>query len=228
MNDLKLRHELKFYIDYSDYLAIRTRLRAIAKLDPNVSEDGTYFIRSLYFDNYRDKALREKIDGVNVREKFRIRYYNHDTSRITLEKKSKIHGMCKKVQTPVSIEQCQALVDGDLSRIKDSNDPLLIELYRKMLDQRIIPRVIVDYIREPYIYEYGNVRITFDSKIRTGLYSKQFLSSDVPMIDAGDNGTIIMEVKFDEYLPEVIQLAVQIGNRSQTAFSKYAACRMYG
>lgn len=228
MNEMKLRHELKYYIDYSDYLAIRTRLRAVAQLDPHVGSTGTYFIRSLYFDNYNDKALREKIDGVNIREKFRIRYYNKDTSRITLEKKSKIHGMCKKQQAPMSKEQCQALMDGRLEVLKENKDPLLMELYTKMNTQMMRPRVIVDYIREPYIYQQGNVRITFDSQIKTGIYSKDFLNPDVPTVFAGEQGTIILEVKFDEYLPEVIQMAVQIGNRSQSAFSKYAACRMYG
>ena len=228
MNDMKLRHELKFYIDYSDYLAIRSRLRAIAKLDPHVGPSGTYFIRSLYFDNYNDKALREKIDGVNVREKFRIRYYNQDTSRIMLEKKSKIHGMCKKQQASLTKEQCQGLIDGNLSTIRDSNDPLLLELYNKINTQQLKPRVIVDYVREPYIYEHGNVRITFDSGLKTGLYSRNFFGSELPTIAAGDQGTIILEVKFDEYLPEIIQMAIQIGDRSQSAFSKYAACRMYG
>lgn len=228
MNDMKLRHELKFYIDYSDYLAIRSRLRAVAKLDPHVGPSGTYFIRSLYFDNYNDKALREKIDGVNVREKFRIRYYNQDTSRITLEKKSKIHGMCKKQQASLTKEQCQGLIDGNLSILKVSSDPLLVELYSKMNTEQLRPRVIVDYVREPYIYEQGNVRITFDSGIKSGLYNRDFFDQELPTIVAGDLGTIILEVKFDQYLPEIIQMAVQLGNQSQSAFSKYAACRMYG
>jgi len=86
VNDLVLRHELKHHINYLDYVAIRNRLQVVAKQDANVGEDGTYQIRSLYFDNYQDKALREKIDGVNNREKFRIRYYNDDFSYIKLEK----------------------------------------------------------------------------------------------------------------------------------------------
>lgn len=228
MNEQKRRHELKYYVTYSDYLAIRSRLRAVAKSDPHVGAEGTYHIRSLYFDNYNDKALREKIDGVNLREKFRIRYYNHNTSRITLEKKSKIHGLCQKQQSPITTDQCNAILDGRLEEIKESPELLLLELYAKMNTQLIRPRVIVDYVREPYVYGMGNVRITFDSQIQTGLYNKDFLNPEVPMITAGDIGTIIMEVKFDDYLPEVIQMAVQLGSQGQSAFSKYAACRMFG
>lgn len=228
MEEMKLRHELKYYINYSDYLTIRSRLCAVARKDAHVGSSGTYLIRSLYFDNYNDKALREKIDGVNLREKFRIRYYNKDTSRIMLEKKSKDHGMCKKQQALLTKEQCRAIVDGKAEILKESKDSLLLELYSKMTTQQLKPRVIVDYEREPFIYQLGNVRITFDFNIRTGLYSKDFLNPEVPMIAAGDNHTMILEVKFDEYLPEIIQMAIQLGNRSQSAFSKYAACRIYG
>ena len=227
MKEGKLRHELKYFITYSDYLAIRTRLRAIAKPDANASPSGNYFIRSLYFDNFYDKALREKIDGVNIREKFRIRYYNNDCSYIILEKKSKIHGLCKKQQTVITKDQCQSIIDGDYSALNHSSDSLLKELYVKMNTQQMRPKVIVDYIREPYIYEFGNVRVTLDSNIRTGIYNKDFLNENVPTIYT-NAGTIILEVKYDEFLPEIIQQAVQIGTTSQTAFSKYAACRMYG
>lgn len=228
VEEAKLRHELKYYINYSDYLAIRSRLCVVARKDAHVGPSGTYLIRSIYFDNYNDKALREKIDGVNLREKFRIRYYNKDTSRIMLEKKSKICGKCKKQKAFLSKEQCQAIVDGNAESLKESKDPLLIELYSKMTMQQMRPRVIVDYEREAYIYPQGNVRITFDTNIKTGLYSKDFLNPEVPMIAAGDNQTMILEVKYDEYLPEIIQMAIQMGNRSQSAFSKYAACRIYG
>ena len=92
---MDFRHEWKHEINICDMIAVRQRLRAVAKTDGN-SVDGRYKIRSLYFDSPSDKALREKIDGVNRREKFRIRYYNDDTSFIHLEKKSKINGLGKK------------------------------------------------------------------------------------------------------------------------------------
>ena len=91
MNETAYRHEWKHIIGASDMITIRQRLRAVAKVDAN-AVDGKYLIRSLYFDNLSDQALREKLDGVNRREKFRIRYYNGDTSEIHLEKKSKYNG----------------------------------------------------------------------------------------------------------------------------------------
>ena len=112
MNEsIRYRHEWKHEIRFADLLAIRQRLRAIAQPDPYARE-GKYLIRSLYFDNLNDKALREKIDGVNMREKFRIRYYNGDPSLIHLEKKSKISGLGTKFSAALTSEEAQAIVDG--------------------------------------------------------------------------------------------------------------------
>ena len=109
----KFRHELKYTIGYADYLALRARLRAVMQPDGHVDEEGKYLIRSIYFDNYRDKALREKKDGVSKREKFRIRYYNDDFSFISLEKKMKVNDLCLKLDAPLTENQCRRLLAGD-------------------------------------------------------------------------------------------------------------------
>lgn len=82
------RHELKHEINLSDLIAVRQALKAAAKPDQHAS-GGKYRVRSLYFDNLRDKALREKLEGLSHREKFRIRYYDSDLSFLQLEKKTK-------------------------------------------------------------------------------------------------------------------------------------------
>ena len=224
--DIRYRHEWKHEISYMDLLCIRQRLRAIAESDPHAKE-GRYLIRSLYFDNASDKALREKIDGVNMREKFRIRYYNDDLSLIKLEKKSKRNGLGTKYSAKLSTEEAQQIVDGNLDWMMDSGRPLVQELYCKMKYQGMRPKTIVDYTREPFIYRPGNVRVTFDYNIRTGLNCTDFLNPECVTIPAGDAG-IILEVKWDDYLPSIIRDAVQTPGRRVTAFSKYAQCRVYG
>ena len=224
---MNYRHEWKHEISYSDLLSIRARLRAVARADPH-AEGGKYLIRSLYFDNPGDRALREKIDGVNMREKFRIRYYNLDTSLIHLEKKSKLNGLGTKFSALLSAEEAQNIVDGDIGWMLDAADrPLVQELYCKMRYQQMRPKTIVDYTREPFIYGPGNVRVTFDYNIRTGLKCVDFLNWDCPTVPAPDSG-IILEVKWDEYLPTVIRDCVQTPGRRVGAFSKYAQCRIYG
>lgn len=223
---MDFRHEWKHEINYSDMVVLRQRLKAVMKPDEN-AVNGKYFIRSLYFDNISDKALREKIDGVNCREKFRIRYYNGDTSLIHLEKKSKINGLGNKQSANLSAEEAQKIVDGDLNWMADCDRPLVQELYSKMKSQGLRPKTIVDYTREPFVFSAGNVRVTLDYDIRTGLYCTDFLNPDCITIPAG-NAPIILEVKWDEFLPSVIRDIVQLESRHTAAFSKYAACRIYG
>ena len=226
MDEANYRHEWKHMINHADKIAIRQRLRAVAQVDANAA-DGRYLIRSLYFDNISDKALREKLDGVNRREKFRIRYYNGNTDQIHLEKKSKWNGLGTKDRTLLTADEAQRIVDGDLSWMIGSDRPLVQELYVKMNSQGLRPKTIVDYTREPFVYAPGNVRVTLDYNIRPALRCTDVLNPDCLTIPAGA-GETILEVKWDEYLPSVIRDAVQLGSRQLSAFSKYAACRMYG
>ena len=226
MDEANYRHEWKHIINNADKIAIRQRLRAVAQVDANAA-DGRYLIRSLYFDNISDKALREKLDGVNRREKFRIRYYNGNTDQIHLEKKSKWNGLGTKDRVLITADEAQRIVDGDLTWMIESERSLVQELYVKMNSQGLRPKTIVDYTREPFVYAPGNVRVTLDYHIRTGLLCTDFLNPDCITIPAGA-GETILEVKWDEYLPSVIRDAVQLGSRQLSAFSKYAVCRMYG
>ena len=223
---MKYRHEWKHEINYADMLTLRARLSAVMKRDEH-AVNGVYHIRSLYFDNLYDKALREKIDGVNIREKFRIRFYNGDTSFIVLEKKSKLNGLCAKESCRITEEEAQKIVDGDLSWMPESEKPLCMELYSIMLSQGLKPKTIVDYTREPFVFAPGNVRVTLDYDIRTGIFRTDFLNPDTLTLPAGES-PIILEVKWDEYLPDIIRDAVSIPGRSVTAFSKYEQCRIYG
>lgn len=222
---MHFRHEWKHIINQGDAVILRQRLKAVMKTDKN-AVDGRYFIRSLYFDTPSDTALREKIDGVSRREKFRIRFYNFDSSVIHLEKKSKISGLCNKQSANLSKAQVEKIIGGDIEWMKSDENALIRELYQKMNVQQLKPKTIVDYWREPFVYDAGNVRVTLDYEIKTGLGSKDFFSKDCPTVSVPDN-PIVLEVKWDEFLPTVIRNAIQIGDRKTSAFSKYASCRIY-
>ena len=223
---LEYRHEWKHVLNAGDLLILRSRLRTFMEIDPHTI-DGKYQIRSLYFDNLDDKALREKIDGVNMREKFRIRLYNGDPSVIHLEKKSKRNGLGTKYSASLTAEEAQKVVDGDLDWMPGSDRPLVQELYCKMRYQGMHPKTIVDYTREPFIFRPGNVRVTLDYDIRTGLNCTDFFNPKVITIPAGD-APLLVEVKWDEFLPTIIRDAVSIPDRHVGSFSKYAQCRVYG
>ncbi len=223
---IKYRHEWKHVLNTTDLLILRQRLRAIMESDPHAI-DGKYHIRSLYFDNLEDKALREKIDGVNMREKFRIRLYNCNSSLINLEKKSKKNGLGTKYSAKLSAEEAQKIVDGEIDWMLQSENSLIQELYCKMRYQGMRPKTIVDYTREPFIFRPGNVRVTLDYDIRTGLHSTDLLNPDAVTIPAGD-APLLIEVKWDEFLPGIIRDAVSLPDRRVGSFSKYAQCRVYG
>lgn len=224
LEKLLFRHELKYYINLSDWMQLRQRLSLIAKPDPHADKYGRYNIRSLYFDNYADKAVFEKLSGQSIREKYRIRYYNDNLDYINLEKKSKRARMTNKQKAKLTKEQCTDLLNGNLQFMLDSGNELLQELYQKMFTQQLRPKTIVDYNREAYVYGPGNVRITIDSNVRMSNDVKPFLYADSVTIPAAA-GTIILEVKFDEFLPDIIRDIIQIDNRSSTEFSKYVVSR---
>ncbi|CAK7059304.1 molecular chaperone [Tissierella sp. P1] len=228
MHSIKYRHEHKLYINLGDYYILRSRLKNIMRLDENSKGDSGYFIRSIYFDDINDKALFEKISGVNHREKFRIRLYNNDASFIKLEKKVKDNGLTAKFSTKISIEECNRILSGDIDWIKFIDNSLLKELYIKMKSELFKPKTIVDYNREAYIYPIGNVRITFDRTIKSGVFSRNIFNENLPAVNVLDSKIIILEVKYDEFLPDVIADIIQVGDRRFTAVSKYALCRVFG
>ena len=223
---MKYRHEWKHEINMADLLLLKARLSAVMKMDSH-APDGSYTIRSIYFDTPTDTALREKIDGVNRREKFRIRFYNGDTSLLRLEKKSKINGLSAKQSCALTTEEAQRIFDGDIGWMMESGRPLCQELYVKMLSQGLRPKTIVEYTRIPYVFVPGNVRVTIDYNIRTGDFRTDFLNCETVTFPAGDS-PIILEVKWDEFLPDIIKDAVTLPGRHVSAFSKYAQCRIYG
>ncbi|MBQ8143619.1 MAG: polyphosphate polymerase domain-containing protein [Butyricicoccus sp.] len=221
---LQPRQELKHEISYGDYLALRHRLLAVMPHDPYAGADGIYTVHSLYFDNFADAALREKMDGKPQREKFRIRYYRGDPSFMHLEKKCKINGVTMKYMAEITEAEVRALLTGDTAWMKASERGLVRELYAKMQTQLLRPRTAVEYIREPLMFEPGHIRITFDQQISAGPADERFLVPHTS-IPANHRGTVILEIKYDHYLPAHIAALLQMGDRTRQSYSKYEAAR---
>ena len=225
-NSQMLRQELKYPLGRGEYTAIRQRCLAVMHRDPHVGPEGYYDIKSLYFDDLGDTALMQNYSGVSRREKFRIRMYNDDPSTLHLEKKSKFGGLGRKQACPVTAEQLRRLLRGDTGWMPETGYPLLGELYCRMRNDLLRPKTIVAYRREPFVYEPGNVRVTFDFDVRTGICCRDMLSGDTLLVPANQN-RVILEVKYDAFLPDIIRMILQEGTPRAQAFSKYAACRQY-
>ncbi len=222
---ISFRHEMKHQITLHEDRILSGRLDRLFSHDSHAGTGGCYQVTSLYFDTPDDKALRQKVSGVSRREKFRIRYYGEDLSFIRLEKKIKEGGLCAKRSTRLTAEQVELLLGGRIRFLTDSGDPLMIELYSKMKGELLRPVTVVNYEREAFVYSPGNVRVTLDRKLRTGMSPNVFFSPRTTLIPVG--GDHILEVKYDAFLPELVRLAVHMPDRKTGTYSKYAVCRKY-
>ncbi len=219
------RYENKYFISYAGYQMLRTRLRAAMCMDENTGEDGRYLIRSLYFDDYRQSGLQDKIEGVETREKFRIRFYDMDDSFIRLESKQKHNMMTKKETARLTRSQVEQILSGDLWSLYDSDQPLLRSFYLKSRTRLLRPAILVDYHREAYVYE--DVRITFDHDLHSGNYNFDLFDRHAMTVPVFPSDRVILEVKYDDDLPYTIRQLLKPVPAVRCAISKYELCRQF-
>lgn len=223
----KYRHELKYQVTDAQLQMLKNRINHLLPLDSHVARTGSYRIRSLYFDDYDNRCLKENENGTDPREKFRIRIYNGSAEKISLECKRKERGKTHKTSCPLTQEQTRQLMAGKVLPDIGSQPPLLRKLTLQMMTRRLRPVVIVEYCRIPYVYKNGNVRITLDTNILSSSEVETFLDPRIsgrPVLPVGQQ---LLEVKYDEYLPDFIYRSLMLPNLRQTAFSKYYICRKY-
>jgi hypothetical protein len=221
------RSECKYVISFGAKQALQARLEKILPKDEN-AQRLPYLVKSLYFDSAYDQALSQCLAGESGREKFRLRYYNNNTGFIRLEKKVKEGQRGYKLSTQVSMDEARQLIQGDIAFIKERDDQLLLDFALKSKLSLLRPRIVMDYLREAYVYQAENTRVTIDYRMRSylcsGDYTQGFFDVDCPFI-AEDHGKYLLEVKYDRYLPEIVHDLVQIGETSSTSNSKYVLGR---
>lgn len=216
------RHEYKYLISRSAAELLKRRLPGIMERDPHAGETGQYTIRSLYFDDYSHSALDEKQDGINYRAKFRIRYYNYRPEILKLEKKEKLGNLTRKSAQRISLEEALSLERAEFP-LTGTADSLAQELAHKCRNG-CRPQVLVDYDRTPFICRDGNTRITLDENLRTHPYCTKLLGSHQAMIPVLHPDQVILEVKFDDFLPGHLDAALSDIPKAAMAISKFALC----
>lgn len=223
----KYRHELKYLCNEMELAVITGRIEHLIKLDKNVTESGIYNIRSLYFDDYYNTCFYENESGTDPREKFRIRIYNGSTNKISLERKKKERGKTLKQSCSLTLEQCKRLMAGKYLPISKEYPEILQKLNLLIQTRHMKPSIIVDYDRIPYVCKDGNVRITIDKNISSSIYIMDFLKPYIRKRPIMPTGQHILEVKYDEFLPDYIMKNMELATLKQTAFSKFYLCRIY-
>ncbi|MBQ3080005.1 MAG: polyphosphate polymerase domain-containing protein [Clostridia bacterium] len=221
------RHELKYFINRGDMMALGHKLGYLMTADAHADEKGEYFIRSLYFDDAYDTAYYDKTYGYMSRDKYRIRIYNLSDQAIFLERKRKIGDLIQKSSARISRKLCDQLIAGNPKGLSSIDNPLLNDMYREMRTRLMHPVVIVDYTRETFVYPTENVRITFDKGLKTGLFSTDLFSKDIFTVSPLDTGREILEVKYNRFLPDFISELLNDTPTERSAISKYVLCRRF-
>jgi hypothetical protein len=223
------RHEQKFVIDLAEAELLAMRLRSTMEVDPNAARNGgTYHIRSLYFDNFYDSAISEKVSGVEFRNKYRIRIYNHSDRTIKFERKHKNGAFIKKESISLTRKEADSIIAGNVNFLYNRPETFAKELYASIRTQGLRPKVLVDYTREPFLFPQQDVRITLDRDIRTAYRCNELFNPDAPTVPAqAYRNCCILEVKFNLYLPAYVRSLIQVSARQQTAASKYVFSRQF-
>ena len=221
------RHEYKYVCTLSDLAYVKNSLNSLMKLDTHAGESGEYTVRSLYFDDYQDSCYYDNLYGHEPREKFRIRIYNTDSTRINLELKKKQRGKVKKESCRLTYEICERILKGENLDINEIDSPVYRKFYLQYHAHLLRPKVIVEYDRVPLTYKDGNVRVTLDKNIRSSNQCAGFLDENIffrPIMEINNH---LLEVKFDEYIPDFIYQVIENEKLKQSTFSKYFLCRKY-
>jgi len=221
------RHEYKYLISRADAELLKLRLPHIMERDPHAGETGRYTIRSLYFDDGNATAYYEKTDGLDSRTKYRIRFYDYDSSLIKLEKKEKLGNLTRKTAQTITKNDARALEYALSQGCPDNPDGLTEELRLACTGQGLRPRVLVDYDRTPFLCRAGNTRITIDENLRTRPYIAHLFASPRAMTPVVDPDQVILEVKFDDFLPGYLADALADIPKVSMAISKFAMCMSF-
>ena len=216
---IKYRKEIKYTLSSNDFNFLRINLEPLLKKDEHILKDH-YTISSIYFDDYNKTSYNQVLNGISERWKYRIRFYNYDNSFITLEKKQKINSLTDKKSIRINTKMLESILNRKV-KVSPNNDPLLNEFIIKINTTFLRPIIIIEYDRIPYISKLGNVRITLDYNIRYTNRFDSLFDCDKRVYYLNEK---ILEVKYDEFIPDYIRYKLQLNHLEISSFSKFNRC----
>ena len=226
MDKIIYRNELKYLCSEQQLRLLEQRIRHMCPPDPHTGKDGRYTVRSLYFDDYWNSCYYDNENGIGKREKFRLRFYDGNLAHITLECKQKLYGKNHKFSHQLNIEQCKDILEEHFHT--PQNAPQVLNKFFLAYSTKLYrPKVIVEYERTPYIYATGHVRITFDRNITASSHVQDFLTPRLMARPVMPTGIQLLEIKYDELLPNYIYDALQLESLQLTQYSKYYMARKF-
>ncbi|MBD5475188.1 MAG: polyphosphate polymerase domain-containing protein [Lachnospiraceae bacterium] len=218
------RVEDKFNCGAREMYCLQKRLCSVLRSDFNENSVDGYSVSSLYFDDLEESCLADTVNGDRIRRKYRIRIYNHSFDSIKLEVKEKLDNRVLKKSKNITRQELYKLINCECIEEVSAMDDAATLFNLAIKTSGLRPRVIISYERKAFIYETGNVRITLDRNIRCSRDVKHFGESDILYDLLRDNDSVL-EVKYDEFIPDFILQLLELGNMQQTTYSKYQICR---
>lgn len=227
MENEKFRHEFKYITSDDQFACLRSRLAGVMKYDSNADGEGKYLIRSVYFDDFQDSGYYENENGTDPREKYRVRIYDHSPDRIQLENKRKMAGMTQKQACTITRQMCDVLLEGKQPFLEMGDSPVWNRFATMWNTRQFRPKVIVEYERTVFVCPLGNVRVTLDRNIASSTDFAHFFDKYIIRRPIMASGKHILEVKYDQFLPDYIYKGTEMTNLQRTNFSKYYLGRRY-
>lgn len=226
MNEV-LRQEKKYLMTAADSRKLGARLGNVMAEDAHNGADG-YRIRSLYFDTLDDEDYQEKMDGVELRRKIRLRLYDPSADFAVLEMKQKEGSYQRKRSLRISKEDAQQLISGNYAPLLGYLEPFAAECYALMSRKCYRPKAVVEYRRRAYIAKENRIRITTDSDIIATEACFDIFSANLLQYPVLDPYNAVLEVKYNGFLLSYIKDLVSQANRSEFSVSKYCLSRSAG
>ena len=221
------RSELKYFINNHDYAALVNRIKCVLQPDGNSTPGVGYYIRSLYFDSYDNKCLYEKQAGTMYRQKYRLRIYNTDTQVVKFEIKNKWNNQIFKESATISRDSAEKIIEGDYEELLTYKNPILNKIYIEFVRNYYTPKVVIDYDRDAFMSDFFNLRITFDKNLRSNNTDFDIFSPNIHTVPVILEGKQILEIKYNECLPDYVQGILQPVPVERCAISKYTLGRKY-
>lgn len=219
------RHEIKYTINYLEYMTYHQRLRQVLEEDHSEQGQG-YDVTSIYFDDIYNTAFLQKVRGDAFRYKYRLRYYNDSHEHYKLENKEKWHQMTVKSSTLLSDATVQKILAGDYEILDADEDPLVQDFYSLLKTGTLKPKTVIRYHRNAYLHPVGGLRVTFDTDVRFALFKTGMEVEDMMFIPAISPDEAIMEIKFNGVLPCVVEDLIQASKTMSSSSSKYVYSRI--
>lgn len=219
------RFELKYRINYQDFLKIRNAITPYMRRDAYSmgDSDGRYLVQSLYFDTYQFKSYHEKMNGDHERVKLRFRTYSTELTESTfirVEMKVRKGNAMEKYGVQVSPQDYNYFMQN--KHWPEKSDLILQEFERCLHLWDLRPKVLIRYFREGYEdRERNGIRITFDHKV-SGAHSDSLFPCPPVFFRSLQPNIVILEIKLREKQPQWVRDLIRNYGLRWVANSKFS------